>query len=388
MRINAQQPRDILAQLISFDTVSRHSNLAMIDHIANYLTDLGVETDIIYDINREKANLFATLGGPADVPGIVLSGHTDVVPVDGQDWSSDPFTMTERDGKLFGRGTCDMKGFIATCLALAPEITKAKLREPIHFAFSYDEEVGCRGVGAMIDKISQRSPLPRICIIGEPTDMRVVNAHKGICAYRTTILGREAHSSKTDFGESAIFAAARLVEHLRQTANGLRDSADQSSPLAPPYTTVSIGTLNGGSAINIVPNHCSFDWEYRPLPGEDMDSVLNSLNSFSQKVVLPEMKANFPEAEIHTELIARAPALREEYDSPAEELVKALTGQNDTYVAAYATEAGLFQDAGMSTVVCGPGSIDQAHRPDEYVEISQMNESEAFLRKLVAALSD
>ena len=190
MRINAQQPRDILAQLISFDTVSRHSNLAMIDHIANYLTDLCVETDIIYDINREKANLFATLGGPADVPGIVLSGHTDVVPVDGQDWSSDPFTMTERDGKLFGRGTCDMKGFIATCLALAPEITKAKLREPIHFAFSYDEEVGCRGVGAMIDKISQRSPLPRICIIGEPTDMRVVNAHKGICAYRTTILPR------------------------------------------------------------------------------------------------------------------------------------------------------------------------------------------------------
>ena len=178
------------------------------------------------------------------------------------------------------------------------------------------------------------------------------------------------------------------MEHLRQTANGLRDNADQSSPFAPPYTTVSIGTLNGGSAINIVPNHCSFDWEYRPLPGEDMDSVLNSLNSFSQKVVLPEMKANFPEAEIHTELIARAPALREEYDSPAEELVKALTGQNDTYVAAYATEAGLFQDAGMSTVVCGPGSIDQAHRPDEYVEISQMNESEAFLRKLVAALSD
>jgi acetylornithine deacetylase len=387
MRKNAQLPADILAQLVSFDTVSRHSNLALIDYIAAYLGDLGIHCDVIYNINNDKANLFATLGGPPDVPGIVLSGHTDVVPVDGQDWSSDPFTMEERDGKLFGRGTADMKGFIATCLALAPEIARAPLREPIHVAFSYDEEVGCRGVAAMIEKVQSREPLPRICIIGEPTEMKVVNAHKGICACRTTVKGRESHSSNTEFGESAIFAAARLVEHLRQLAGDLKENADQSNPFEPPYTSINVGTLNGGSALNIVPNHCSFEWEYRPLPDDDIDHVLNSVTRFSQDVVLPEMQANYPEASITTELIARAPALMREENSSAEELVLALTGQNEANVVAYATEAGIFQEAGMSSVVCGPGCIDQAHRPDEFLAVSQLDEAEAFIRKLVAALS-
>jgi len=387
MHKNAKQPRDILAQLISFDTVSRNSNLALIDFIASYLGDLSINCDVIYSINNEKANLFATLGGPADKPGIVLSGHTDVVPIDGQDWSSDPFTMVERDGKLFGRGTADMKGFIAACLALAPEIAKAPLKEPIHVAFSYDEEVGCRGVGAMIEKVQAREPLPRICIIGEPTDMLVVNAHKGICAYRTSIVGRESHSSNTEFGESAIFAAARMVEHLRLLAGQIKEQADPASPFEPPYTSISVGTLNGGSAINIIPNHCSFDWEYRPLPDDDIDYVLNSLNQFAHDIVLPEMQANFPEASITTELIARAPALMREENSSAEELVLALTGHNETHVVAYATEGGLFQEAGMSTVVCGPGSINQAHRPDEFLEIAQLNQAEQFIRNLVTALS-
>jgi acetylornithine deacetylase len=388
MRKNAQKSRDILAQLISFDTVSRNSNLALINFIAETLDDIGISSDIIYDINYEKANLFATLGGPADQPGIILSGHTDVVPVDGQDWSSDPFTMVERDGRVYGRGTSDMKGFIAACLALAPEIAKADLKEPIHVAFSYDEEVGCRGVAGMIEKVQTREPLPRICIIGEPTEMRVVNAHKGICAYRTIITGRESHSSNTEFGESAIFAAARLIEHLRLVARGLKANADTASPFEPPYTSISIGTLNGGSAINIVPNHCSFDWEYRPLPDDDIDYVIDELNTYARETVLPEMRANFPEADIQTELIARAPALMREENSSAEELVLALTGHNETTVAAYATEAGIFQEAGMSTVVCGPGSIEQAHRPDEFLALSQLEEAEQFIRKLVVALSN
>ncbi len=388
MRKNAQKTRDILAQLIAFDTVSRNSNLAMINYIAEALADIGINCDIIYDINHEKANLFATLGGPADKPGIVLSGHTDVVPVDGQEWTSDPFTMVERDGKVYGRGTCDMKGFIAACLAMAPEIAKADLKEPIHVAFSYDEEVGCRGVASMIEKVQTRDPLPRICIIGEPTEMRVVNAHKGICAYRTTITGRESHSSNTEFGESAIFAAARLIEHLRLVGRGLKDNADPANPFEPPYTSISVGTLNGGSAINIIPNHCSFDWEYRPLPDDDIDYVLDSLNTYAVETVLAEMRENFPDADITTELIARAPALMRQENSSAEELVLALTGQNETHVAAYATEAGIFQEAGMSTVVCGPGSIDQAHRPDEYLALSQLDEAEQFIRNLVSALSN
>ncbi|MEN3975184.1 acetylornithine deacetylase [Emcibacter sp. SYSU 3D8] len=377
---------ELLHDLIAFDTVSRNSNLKLIDYAADYLAGVGVECELIRDDSGAKANLFATIGGPAGVPGIVLSGHTDVVPVDGQDWSSDPFSLTERDGKLFGRGTCDMKGFIAICLAMAPVIARADLKRPIHFAFSYDEEVGCRGVAGMIEKIAGRSPLPRACIVGEPTSMRAVTAHKGIRAFETVITGRESHSSNTEFGVSAIMAGGRLIEFLRAILAEMKARGDDTGRFDPPYTSLNIGTIDGGSALNITPNRCRMVWEYRPLPQADEDEIISRFDAFSRDVEA-EMRARFDGASIVTTQIARAPALLRQPNSPAEELVRALTGENDSLTAAYVTEAGLFQLADIPTVVCGPGSIDQAHRPDEFIELSQMDAGTDFIEKLVAALS-
>ncbi len=388
MRKKAQDASDFLEKLVAFDTVSRNPNLNLIEFIADYLANLGIEADIIRDETGNKANLLATLGGPPGVPGIVLSGHTDVVPVDGQDWITDPFKMVQTDGRLYGRGTADMKGFLAICLALAPEIAAARLREPIHIAFSYDEEVGCRGVHGMIEKISHMDPLPRACIIGEPTSMKVVTAHKGICAYKTTITGREAHSSKTDFGVSANFAAARLVEFLRVLLAEMQERGDDSGQFDPPYTSLNVGVIDGGTAINIIPNTCSLIWEYRPLPQADDTEIIRRFTDFAETVVLPEMRARFPEASIVTEEIARAPALMREQGSPAEELVLALTGQNQTEAVSFATEGGIFQAADIPTVVCGPGSIDQAHRPNEFIAISELEAGVDFIEKLIAALSD
>lgn len=386
MRDNARKAVDILRDLIAFDTVSRNSNLALIDYISRSLASLGVHCEIIRDDTGAKANLFATVGGPAGVPGIVLSGHTDVVPVEGQDWSSDPFTLTERDGKLFGRGTCDMKGFIAICLAMAPDIARAGLKRPIHFAFSYDEEVGCRGVAGMIEKIAGRAPLPRACIVGEPTSMRAVTAHKGIRAFETAITGRESHSSNTEFGVSAIMAASRLIEFLRGILAEMKARGDDTGRFDPPYTSLNVGMIDGGTAVNITPNHCRMVWEYRPLPQADEDEIITRFEAFSREVEA-EMRARYGGASIVTTQISRAPALLRRENSPAEELVRALTGQNDTLTAAYVTEAGLFQQADIPTVVCGPGSIDQAHRPDEFIELSQMDAGTEFIEKLVAALS-
>ena len=386
MPLAPASPVDLVHELVSFPTVSRDSNLPLIDFVTTYLADLGIESERFESDDGKKSNLFATLGGPADVPGIVLSGHTDVVPVDGQDWITDPFNVREKDGKLFGRGTADMKSFLAICLALAPEIRDARLSEPIHIAFSYDEEIGCRGVGRMLDALKDRSPLPRACIIGEPTSMKVVNAHKGICAFRTEIVGREAHSSNTEFGESAILAAVRLISHLNELGEEFKQRGDPSARFEPPYTSFNIGTLNGGAAINIIPNHCAFDWEYRPLPDNDMNEMIDRFSAFSQ-TVLADMRRNSPEASIQTETLAKAPPLMPQEGCPAEELVLRLTGQNETMTAAYATEGGLFQEAGIPAVICGPGSIDQAHRPDEFIELSQIDACVTFIRDLTQALS-
>ncbi|MFN3233486.1 MAG: acetylornithine deacetylase [Alphaproteobacteria bacterium] len=388
MRKKARDASEILATLVGFDTVSRNSNLQLIDFVAEYLSAWGIEADVIADEAGGKANLFATLGGPSDVPGIVLSGHTDVVPVDGQDWITDPFTMVEKDGRLFGRGTADMKGFLAICLALTPEIAAAKLREPIHVAFSYDEEVGCRGVHSMVEKISHRHPLPRACIIGEPTSMKVVTAHKGICVYRTVIKGREAHSSDTEFGVSANFAGGRLMEFLRNLLAEMKERGDDTGRFQPPYTTINVGSVTGGTAINIIPNECTLTWEYRPLPQADDQEIINRFTEFAESEVLPEMQARFPDASITTEEIARAPALMRQQGSPAEELVLALTGQNQTEAVSFATEGGIFQAADIPTVVCGPGSIEQAHRPNEFIALSELDAGVGFVEKLVAALSD
>ncbi len=386
MRPNARRAVELLRDLIAFDTVSRNSNLALIGYISEHLAALGVDSEIIGDGTGAKANLFATVGGPAGVPGIVLSGHTDVVPVDGQDWSTDPFALTERDGRLYGRGTCDMKGFIAICLALAPEIASTGLKRPIHFAFSYDEEVGCRGVPGMIGTTAGRAPLPQACIVGEPTTMRAVTAHKGIRAFETVITGRESHSSNTEFGVSAIVAAGRLVEFLRGILAEMKDRGDETGRFDPPYTSLNIGMIEGGTAVNITPNRCRMVWEYRPLPQADEDEIITRFEAFAREVEAG-MRARFDGAAIVTTQISRAPALLRRENSPAEELVRALTGQNDSLTAAYVTEAGLFQQADIPTVVCGPGSIDQAHRPDEFIELSQMDAGTDFIERLVKALS-
>ena len=374
---------EMIERLVAFDTVSSESNLALIDFVEDYLKSLGVAGRRTVSDDGRKANLFATLG--PDIPGgVVLSGHSDVVPVAGQDWSCPPFRLTRRGGRLYGRGSADMKGFLAIALALAPEALAAGPKRPIHLAISYDEEVGCLGVGRLIADVARNLPRPRIVIIGEPTSMRIVNAHKGITTFRTRVTGREAHSSQPHRSANAIMAAAEMIGFLGRLAAEKRASAPPDSPFEPPYTSLSVGTIEGGTALNIVPRHCEFVWEIRPLPGDSAEDMADRFDRFAEDEVLPRLRQTAPEAAIVTETSSAAPPLSPERDSPAEALLRLLTGANRTHVVSYGTEGGLFQEAGFSAVVCGPGSIDQAHRPDEYIELSQIAACEAFLRKLIA----
>jgi acetylornithine deacetylase len=291
--------------------------------------------------------------------------------------------MTRRDSRLYGRGTSDMKGFIAVCLALVPEAVRGPLAKPLHFAFSFDEEVGCTGVGHLIEDVARNLPMPAAVIIGEPSGMKLVNAHKGGYGFRTTVIGKEAHSSQLHRASHAIYAAIDLVQFVRRIAEEKRQAAPPDSPFDPPYSTLSVGTIVGGTALNIVPRECEFVWEMRPLPGDDAEEVLDRFNRFAETEVLPRLRENEPGASIVTEVEAQVPPLKPEADSPAEALVRLLTGANRSHVVSYCTEGGLFQRAGLSTVICGPGSIDQAHRPDEFIEIAQIEACEDFLRRLI-----
>ncbi len=373
---------DMLDRLIGFDTVSSKSNLELIAFVESYLAGLGIASRRTTSPDGEKANLFATIG-PHEPGGVVLSGHTDVVPVKGQPWTSNPFALTRRDSRLYGRGTADMKTFIAVCLALAPRAVRSHLRKPLHFAFSFDEETGCLGVGHLIEDVSRNLPMPAAVIVGEPSDMKLVNAHKGGYGFRTTVVGKEAHSSQLHRAGHAIYAAIDLVQFVRRIAEEKRRTAPPDSPFEPPYSTLSVGTIDGGTALNIVPRQCVFDWEMRPLPGDDAEEVLDRFNRYAETVVLPRLRENAPEATIVTEVEAQVPPLEPEAESPAEALVRLLTGANRAQVVSYCTEGGLFQRAGMSTVICGPGSIDQAHKPDEFIEIAQIAACEEFLRRLI-----
>ena len=381
MAATTYTPIEMLARLVGFDTTSRGSNLALIEFVADYLGGLGVESQLTRDDGGNKANLFATLGPRRD-GGVVLSGHTDVVPVDGQPWSTDPFTLVEKDGRLYGRGTCDMKGFLATSLALAPEILRRRPKVPVHLALSYDEEVGCLGVGRLIAKALDQGVKPSAVIVGEPTEMKVVDAHKGIFSFRTTVVGREAHSSLTDKGVNAILAAAGLLGFLGRLADELASRADPESGFDPPYTTVHVGVIEGGTALNIVPRRCAFRWEYRLLPGADQDEVPHRFAAYCDER-RARLKARAAEADIVTEAEMNVPGLDPEPGSAAERLAFALAGSNRTHKAAFGTEAGLFQQAGIAAVVCGPGSIAQAHKPDEFVTRAQIDACEAFLRRLI-----
>ncbi|HEX9768964.1 MAG TPA: acetylornithine deacetylase [Kiloniellales bacterium] len=373
---------DMLDRLIGFDTVSSKSNLELIAFVESYLAGLGIASRRTTSPDGEKANLFATIG-PHEPGGVVLSGHTDVVPVKGQPWTSNPFALTRRDSRLYGRGTADMKTFIAVCLAVAPQAVRSHLRKPLHFAFSFDEETGCLGVGHLIEDVSRNLPMPAAVIVGEPSDMKLVNAHKGGYGFRTTVVGKEAHSSQLHRAGHAIYAAIDLVQFVRRIAEEKRRTAPPDSPFEPPYSTLSVGTIDGGTALNIVPRQCVFDWEMRPLPGDDAEEVLDRFNRYAETVVLPRLRENAPEATIVTEVEAQVPPLEPEAESPAEALVRLLTGANRAQVVSYCTEGGLFQRAGMSTVICGPGSIDQAHKPDEFIEIAQIAACEEFLRRLI-----
>ncbi len=370
----------ILASLIAFDTTSRDSNLPLIKWVEDYLDGFGIpHFRVDYEKDR-KTNLYATIG-PDVAGGVVLSGHTDVVPVDGQNWTSDPFTMVERNGLLYGRGTADMKGFIAVALAMVPHFLKQKLKTPIHLAFSCDEEVGCRGVRPLVEHLRDHVKKPSIVIVGEPTSMQVVNGHKSAMRFQTEVTGHESHSALTDKGVNAIMVAGELIHEISRIREDLIEMGDPTGRFNPPYSTIHVGVINGGTANNIVPKKCSFNWETRLLPGMDDSYVPTRIENLRRKLE-PAMKAVSPDAGISVEQANSIPGLATVEDSPAERLALHCSHSNATHTVSYGTEAGLFQQAGMPAVVCGPGSIEQAHKPDEFIAISELRKCESFMRKL------
>ena len=376
---------DILEKLISFPTVSKDSNLELIEFVEGYLSEHGITSTRIPNKKGTKANLYATIG-PMVEGGIILSGHTDVVPVEGQPWDTDPFVLTEKGERFYGRGTCDMKAYAAIALAMVPEMNQ--LKKPIHLAFSYDEEIGCLGAPGMISELKETLPRPRAVVVGEPTDMKVVTAHKGIVALTTTITGHEAHSSQTHRGVSAVMTASRLIQWLEKRAEELRQSAPKDSGFEPHFTTIHVGVINGGTAINIISRQCEFCWDIRSIPEDDPQQIVQDFEEYCQKEVVPKMQEIAPETGIQTRCFADAPALSHQPESEAVLLARELTAETTTFKVPYAAEAGQFQEAGFPTVICGPGSIDQAHQPNEYIERSQLEKGETFLRKLVQSLSN
>jgi acetylornithine deacetylase len=375
-------PLDMLARLVAFDTVSHKSNLDLIAFVEGYLASWGVASTRIPNATGDKAALFATIG-PQDRGGVLLSGHTDVVPVEGQAWSRDPFTLHVEDGRAYGRGAVDMKGFIALALALVPDFLAADLKTPIHLFFSYDEEVTCLGVVDGIARMGKDLPRPRAVIVGEPTSLDLADAHKGIRTFFTTITGVAAHSSKPHLGASAVHAGTRLAAGLVAMADEREGRLDPSGRFDPPYDTVHLGKFHGGIARNILADRCDLSWEVRTLPGSDPEDVPARFKGLSDEV-LGRMRKTAPSATIETVMSSDVPGLAPDPGSEAETLVMRLAGRNSTIAVAYATEAGHFQRAGLPTIVCGPGSIDQAHQPDEFITLEQFAAGEAFMRRLLA----
>jgi acetylornithine deacetylase len=375
-------PLEMLETLIGFDTTSAKSNLDLIRFVQTYLADHGIDSTLVHNKDKSKANLWATVG-PKQPGGVCLSGHTDVVPVAGQPWDTDPFQMIKKGSRYYGRGTCDMKAFPATALALLPEMLARPLVRPIHFALSYDEEVGCLGAPDMIHEIGKSLPKPSVVIVGEPTDMKVVSAHKGMWFFRVVVTGKEAHSSQTHRGVSAVMTGARLIAKLDEMAKARKASADPDCKFVPPYTTIHVGQVQGGTAPNIISRHCEFVCDIRNLPDDFPEDIQREFESWITAEILPEMQAIDPNAGVAVTTENVVAGLMEDRDSEAEQLVRQITGDNDTTYVPYGTEAGQFQAAGMAVVVCGPGSIDQAHQPNEYIEEAQIHACEAMLRKLI-----
>lgn len=376
-----ERVRAHLARLISFPTVSSDSNLALIEWAAQLLEGFGARVEQTFDETRTKANLFASLGPETD-GGIVLSGHTDVVPADPDEWMTGPYELDERDGRFYGRGTCDMKGFVACVLALAEEFAGWELKRPVHIALTYDEETGCLGAQTLVQALSAAKHRPAIAIIGEPTSMKIVNGHKGCFEYATEIRGAEGHGSAPDLGVNAAVAAARYVGRLMELADDVRAKAPDDSPFDPPWTTVNIGTIHAGMACNVIAGHAEIDWEMRPVTAADAEYIKGEVDRFAAEVLEPEMRQVSPDTGVSRRVVAEVVGLEPKAGCRAVELATALTGGNAVEVVSFGTEAGLFQGLGMDCVVCGPGSIAQAHKPDEYVEVSQIEACLEMLGRL------
>ena len=373
-------PVELLARLVAFDTTSHKSNLEIVAFIEDYLLQHGVASQRIVADDGLKANLYATIG-PSDRGGIALSGHTDVVPVEGQTWSSDPFQLRSEGGRHYARGACDMKGYLACMLAAVPDFKSRNLTTPIHLAFSYDEEIGCLGVRPMIAELGKRLAKPRLVIVGEPTNMQVVDAHKGPVRWQVEVTGRAAHSSMAHLGVNAITYAARLITELERMEADLKVSS-RDDRFNPPFATLQVTKLEGGTANNIIPIFCRFGFEVRALPGVDVDAIEQRIRTFAETNCLPEMLRVADEAAISILRANTVPPFAAEPDSEATSLALKLTGQNSTHTVSYATEAGLFQDAGSASIVCGPGDIAQAHTPDEWIADSEINKCMDFMARL------
>ncbi|PCM43395.1 acetylornithine deacetylase [Marinobacter sp. ANT_B65] len=378
--------KDILSKLIAFDTTSRESNLKLIGFVQDYLDQLGVSCELIFNEERSKANLFATLG-PDDRPGIVLSGHTDVVPADGQNWSFEPFRLSEHEGRLYGRGTADMKSYIACVLAAVPGmLDDGPLKVPVHIALSYDEEVGCLGVRSLLETLEQRTNRPKLCIIGEPTELKPVLGHKGKLAMRCDVHGAACHSAYAPEGVNAIENAADLIGELKRIGTELRNPELCDSRFDPPFTTVQTGVISGGKALNIVPDNCRFDFEIRALPAQNPKEVAQKLEQYALEQVLPKMHAVDASTDIQFSELSSYPGLVTSAESDAASLVAEICESGEFSTVAFGTEGGLYDAIGIPTVICGPGSMDQGHKPDEFITIEQLEACDAMLARLTKLL--
>ena len=370
----------ILTDLISFKTISGKDNGPLIDYCDEILKNNGVSTFRVFDENKERVNLFGTIKAKKTngKKAIILSGHTDVVPIS-KGWSSDPFVATIKDDKLFGRGSCDMKGFIACVLAFVPTLSKTNLDRDIHFSFTFDEETACIGAPLLIKELKKRSITDGICIIGEPTKMKIIDAHKGMNEYTIHFEGLAGHSSQPHKGVNAIEYATRYINKLLELRNELIKRAPKNCIFDPPHSTLSVGGISGGIAHNVIADKCKVEWETRPVAKEDGIFVTNQIDKFVNEELLPQMKMVFPNSNIRKETIGEVIGFNRIKDSEACEFVSSITGDNSREVVSFGTEAGLFQEIGISTVVCGPGSIEQAHKIDEFIELNEIKKCLSFL---------
>jgi len=377
---------DWLAKLISHPSVSLTPNLALIEQAQGYLEDLGYLCAVVFDETKSKANLYATIG-PAVDGGVILSGHSDVVPVEGQNWASDPFTTDIRGDRLYGRGACDMKGFLACLLAKAETFKNADLRVPIHLAFTYDEEVGCLGVPSLVEAINALPHKPAMCIVGEPTNMQVITQHKGKYSARAHFTGRSGHSSLPGEGVNAVEFASEFVVFLRRLGQKFRNEGPHDDEFVPNHTTFHSGVIHGGTQLNIIPQNCYVDFEFRNLPNHDRNELKGLIFDYLDNTLIPQMRETYDDVGVEIEVVSDMPGLATGDDEEVTKLVMELTGANTTGKVSFGTEAGVFSAMGdIPTVVCGPGSIEQAHKPDEFIELDQLARCEKFLDKLLAVL--